>query len=526
TKALGEDAVVEMRGDVPLSIVRPSIIESALAEPVPGWIRGFRMAEPVLLAYARGLLKQFPGVPEGIIDVIPVDLVVGATIAVAAQGPAADGSVAVTQVASGSVNPLRYSRLVDLVSGWFTEHPLYDAKGQPIVVPEFSFPGRGAVEGQLRRALSVLTRTESALQTLPLRGKQAELAARIEERRDDVERALTYVELYGKYVECEAVYGVDRLLAIDAAYTDADRAAFALDPRIIDWTTFVRGIHLPSVVKQARVRTTPGGSKIEVRSTRLRRQVLDPARHVAAFDLENTMIASNVVASYAWLATRRLSGEDRLRFVVKTLAEAPRLLAMDRKDRGDFLRHFYRRYQGADVDQLDVDALESFSDLILTKSFPAAIRRVRDHRRLGHRTLLITGALDLVIKPLEPLFDDVVCARMSVTADGRYTGELDDVPPTGESRAQILFDYCAAQGLDPAESVAYADSASDLPLLEAVGFPVAVNPETRLAAIARKRGWLVEHFDKAPGAPLRTIPLAPRSRRTSRGRVAARELGV
>jgi alcohol-forming fatty acyl-CoA reductase len=73
------------------------------------------------------------------------------------------------------------------------------------------------------------------------------------------------------------------------------------------------------------------------------------------------------------------------------------------------------------------------------------------------------------------------------------------VPPTGEARAQALFDYCAAHDLDPAESVAYADSTSDLPMLEAVGFPVAVNPETRLAALARKRGWLVEHWDKAPG---------------------------
>src|SRR6185369_7835545 len=56
-----------------------------------------------------------------------------------------------------------------------------------------------------------------------------------------------------------------------------------------------------------------------------------------------------------------------------------------------------------------------------------------------------------------------------------------------ETRAQILADYCDAEGLDLAESIAYADSSSDLPMLEAVGFPVAVNPETRLAALARKR---------------------------------------
>ncbi len=157
-----------------------------------------------------------------------------------------------------------------------------------------------------------------------------------------------------------------------------------------------------------------------------------------------------------------------------------------------------------------------FSHLLLTKSFPAAIRRVREHRAVGHRTLLITGALDVAIKPLLPLFDDVICAEMSVAADGTYTGELTDVPPTGESRAQALFDYCDAHGFDPAESVAYADSTSDLPLLEAAGFPVAVNPEARLAALARKRGWLVEHFDKSEGGSDPLLPIAP----TWRGRPA------
>ena len=512
TKALGERALVESRGDVPVSIVRPSIIESAVAEPKPGWIRGFRMAEPVIISYARGLLSQFPGVPEGIVDVIPVDHVVGAVIAVAARGPdptASPSGVDVTQVASGSVNPLRYQRLVDTASNWFREHPLYDTKGQPIVAAEWSFPGRGRVQGQLTRAKRTLERAEAVLQSLPLRGAQAEWSARLEEKREEAERALSYVELYGAYAECEAVYGVDRLLALWESLDAQDRADFAFDPRVIEWPTYITDTHLPSVVKSARVRTTPGKSTVENRHDRLRRQVLAPERHLAAFDLENTLIASNVVASHAWLATKRLPTEDRLRFVVRTLAEAPKLLAMDRRDRGDFLRYFYRRFEDAPVGQIDVDSTEMFSDLILTKSFPAAIRRVRAHRALGHRTLLITGALDFVVKPLEPLFDDIVCASLGRAPDGTYAGELTDVPPTGEARAQLLFDYADAENLSLAESVAYADSASDLPMLEAVGFPVAVNPETRLAAIARKRGWLVEHFEKAPGGPRKLIPIAP-----------------
>jgi len=514
TKALGEMALNETHGNVPISIVRPSIIESALAEPKPGWIRGFRMAEPVILSYARGLLKEFPGVPEGIIDVIPVDLVTAAIIGVAARGPLERPDV--TQVASGSVNPLRYMQLVDNANTWFTAHPLYDAKGQPIMVPDWAFPGRGRVQGQLTKAKNVLEKTEKVMAQLPLRGKQAEWGAKIEEKKDEAGRALGYVELYGAYAECEAVYGVERLLALFESLDASDQAAFGFDPRVVDWTEYIQTIHLPSIVTHARVRTTPGGKVGEAREDRLRRQVLDPARHIAAFDLENTLIASNVVASYAWLATRRLPIDDRARFVLQTLRNAPAWLAQDRADRSDFLRYFYRRYDQAPVDQIEEDSVEMFSQLILAKSFPAAIRRVREHRALGHKTVLITGALDFVVKPLEPLFDDIVAARMSVR-DGRYTGELDAVPPTGESRAQALMDYAELHELDLRESVAYADSTSDLPMLEVVGFPVAVNPEVRLATLARKRGWLIENFAKSDGAPRTLIPIGTRRSRFGGG---------
>jgi alcohol-forming fatty acyl-CoA reductase len=516
TKALGEQALTETKGAVPVSIVRPSIIESALAEPRPGWIRGFRMAEPVIISYARGLLKEFPGVPEGTIDVIPVDLVVGAGLAVAALGP--EQAPPITQVASGSVNPLKYRTLVDTAQGWFTEHPLYDSAGQPIVVPEWSFPGRGRVQRQLNQAKTFIERGERVLQTLPLRGKQAALSAKLEERRADIDRALSYVELYGAYAECEAIYRIDNLLRLWDGLDAGDQRTFSFDPRVVDWVHYIREVHLPSVVEHARVKTTPGKSRTEARSSRLRAQVLSPDRHMAAFDLENTLIASNVVESYSWLATRRLPGDDRARFVARTLKEAPSLLALDRRDRGDFLRFFYRRYEGAPVEQIDEDAAELFSQLILTKSFPAAIRRVREHKRLGHRTVLITGALSFVVEPLRPLFDEIIAAEMAVKPDGTYAGELRDVPPTGETRAQLLLDYSEAEGLSMAESVAYADSTSDLPMMEAVGFPVAVNPETRLAALARKRGWLVEQWDKAAGGPRPLLPIGPRWRERIGGR--------
>jgi fatty acyl-CoA reductase len=527
TKALGEQALAERHGPLPISIVRPSIIESAMAEPYPGWIRGFRMAEPVIISYARGLLKEFPGIPEGVIDVIPVDLVAAAIVAVAAagisDGPPDPAKIPVYQVASGSVNPLRYGQLVDLVSGYFTRNPLYDSHGQPIEVPEWSFPGRGRVQRQLVRATSMLASAERAVAKVPFRSFAAPLAARLEEKRAEAKRALTYVELYGSYTETEAVFQVDNLLGLWEKLDPADKESFCFDPRVIDWPTYVHEVHLPSVVEHARQRTAPGRRSGSSRYERGRQAVLHPDRRLAVFDLENTLVASNVVEAYAWLATHDLPLSERLRFTVSLLGEAPRLSSLDRHDRGDFLRHFYRHYKGADLADLQARSHEMLSGLLLTRAFPAGLRRVREHRAAGHITMLITGALDFVVEPLRPLFDEVVAASMRVDR-GVLTGELERHPPTGEARAQIIEEFAASRGFSLAECVSYADSSSDLPMLEIVGFPVAVNPDARLASMARRRGWHTESWQPAPGGARSILPLASGPHREEAASVQLREL--
>ena len=501
------------------------------------------MAEPIIINYAQGILKDFPALPESIIDVIPVDLVVAAVCAVAASPPPEEPKV--FHAASGSVNPFRFQELHDWCHDWFMEHPVYDEHDQPISPPKWSFPSRTRVSEQLSRAKRTLHITESTLRMLPVRGAAAEAYAEVQEQREKLERVSEYVDLYGMYVECDATYLTDRLMELWNELDDNDKAAFCFDPSAIDWRTYLTEIHLPSVMATARVKVAPAsrkdlGGRLANGETagdetaagqtanglarwlpstrrsehaimeRRRQQILSPERHLAAFDLENTLLASNVVASWGWLATRRLPRSEQARIVARALAEAPRLLKLDRADRSDFLRYFYRRFKGAPADQLDEDTWEMFSDMLLAQAFPDAIRRVRLHRDLGHRTVLITGALDFVVEPFHPLFDHIVCPSLG-TRSGRYTGRLTATPPIGENRAQALRDYAQAEGLDLAECIAYADSTSDLPMLEVVGFPVAVNPEPKLASLARRRGWLVEHFAKAPGGPRKLIPIAPAS---------------
>jgi HAD superfamily hydrolase (TIGR01490 family) len=321
-------------------------------------------------------------------------------------------------------------------------------------------------------------------------------------------RALGYVELYGAYTETDARYRVDRLMTLWDTFDDEDHQVFCFDPGVIDWDDYVHRVHLPSVLEHTRVRTKAGKSVVEKRPERARKAILSPDRHLAVFDLEHTLMSSNVVDTYAWLASRHLPAGRRARFVADLVRQAPSLLALDRRDRGDFLRSFYRRFEDAPIARLREDSWELFHQQLLTRSFPDGFARVRAHRALGHRTLLITGALDFIIEPLRPLFDDIVCAVME-ERDGLLTGHLTTLPPIGEARALVLTDYAELHSLSLEESVAYADSASDLAMLEAVGFPVAVNPEARLSAIARRRGWHVEHWAKAAGGSHRPLPLGP-----------------
>ncbi len=494
TKALGERALEDQIGNIPISVVRPSIIESALASPTPGWIRGFRMAEPIIISYARGLLKDFPGVPEGVIDVIPVDLVVGAILAVATAEPAPGMSF--YHSASGSTNPLRYRELVRLLRVYFAEHPLYDERGQAIKIPEWTYPGRGSVEAALSRSRKALDLTSRVVESLPLRGTIRNYQDKLAETTQGIDRAQSYVELYGAYAECEARYQIDNLLGL----RDRLPSDFPLiyDPQEIDWEPFVLGTHLPSIVAHARARTSPRPSSTKSsRDARIRKSLLTGDK-LAVFDLENTLIAANVVDSFSWLATASLSGTDRPRMLASLLMEAPTLLALDTRDRSDFLRYFYRRYRNANEAEITRLAPEFLTGYLLRKSFPQGIARVRAHRRVGHRTVCITGALSIIIEPLRPLFDDVVALEMPAK-DGVLTGELPGTLPIGEARADVLRSLSRKFGIALENTVAYADSTSDLPLLELAGQAVAVNPDSKLRQLARRRGWLIENWTRMPG---------------------------
>ncbi|MGH2732668.1 MAG: HAD-IB family hydrolase [Actinomycetota bacterium] len=498
TKGLTEIALDELAGDHPLTIVRPSIIESALEHPYPGWIEGFRMAEPIILAFGRGTLLEFPGIPEGIMDIIPVDLVVNALLAAAATPPQRRS---VLHVCSGARNPLRYRDLYDHTRAYFLEHPLPQRNRGGYRVPTWTFPGQAAVDRKLQVGERLLGAAERVVGWLP-RNDFARGAGRgVDRLRRQLDFIKRYAGLYGPYVEIEAIYTDDRAKALYESLPVEDRRDFAFDPTAFDWPHYLNDVHLPKITEPVRwLSTGRPDPKVELARPAAGNRVV-----LAVFDIEGTILAANVIEPYLWLRVAETGGPGRMKEVAALAARGPGFWKTERRDRGEFLRRFYRLYEGASAEGMRSLAAEVLPHLMLRRLAPGAVRRIREHRAHGHRVIFITGSLDFVVGSVAPLADELVAAVLA-EAEGRFTGDLNIPPLVGEARASWLTEYAKEQGADLASSYAYADSSSDLPMLQAVGRPVVVNPEVSLARIARSRRWPVEDWIPGPGTPKVLIP--------------------
>jgi fatty acyl-CoA reductase len=480
TKSLAERGVLEERHNLPLVILRPAIIESSVAEPRPGWIQGSRMADPIIMAFAKGILREFPGDPESIVDLVPVDHVVNAVIAAAARRPE---EPEVYQVASGERNPLRYRDLYDYVREYFLENPLRDAGQRPIPVPEWSFPGRKAVENKLRLEMTGLKVAGALAARLPDGHMSRDLRSRLARAEKRARMSYYYSRIYGAYSDLKSRYSSARTYELYRSLPEADREEFPFDIAQVDWAEWLQKTHLPAITAR------PG------RKSRKSTREEEPGQVAAIFDVDGTLVDSNVVTYYAWLRLRQLPRVLRPLWLLTFLLRVPYYWGLDKVSRAHFNRAFYKNYEGWKPQEARHLGKESFHHFTLDRIYPAAMDQIRKHREAGHRVVLLSGALDFVLEPLSDLADDILSARLS-EEDGAYTGQLSGAPVAGEARARMLASYARRRNIDLSRSYAYGDSISDLPMLEAVGNPVVVNPDRRLAAAAERHKWPVHRWKR------------------------------
>jgi HAD superfamily hydrolase (TIGR01490 family) len=505
TKAMTERAVEETVTHLPVTVLRPSIIESALNQPFPGWIQGFKMAEPIILAFGRGDLPEFPAIPDGVLDIIPVDLVVNATLTAAAHRPD-PGHPAYYTICSGARNPLRFGLLYELVREYFIEHPMVQRDRGEVKVPHWNWPGSARV-GQLIRLGERAQRTADRVVTsLPRSNRTRDWAKSLDRQRGRLEFLRRYFDLYQPYTEAELHFTDRATFDLHASLHPDDAERFGFDAAVIDWRHYLQDVHVPAVVNPMATLQALRGPRPEPS-----RKVVDGVPNVVAvFDMDGTLLSSNVVESYLQLRLPELGLPAKAREVSEVARALPRWLATERKDRSAFLRMVYRRYEGASLTDLERIVDEHIRNTMLTRLSPSAVRALREHRAAGHHLVLVTGAVEPLTRPIAPLFDEIVAAELQVDNHGRCTGLLERPPLVGESRASWLRHRATEAGWDLAASYAYADSTSDLPLLRAVGHPVVIDPDVVLSRVARKERWPVEiwHQGTAPRR-LSTTPAPP-----------------
>src|ERR1700722_18879289 len=146
------------------------------------------------------------------------------------------------------------------------------------------------------------------------------------------------------------------------------------------------------------------------------------------------------------------------------------------------------------LERLGADVLAG----ILPRVYPQMLALAHEHQDAGRRAYIVTAASQELAEILARVmaFDGAVGSGISDVEDGVYTGRPIGVFVYRGGKATAIRELADREGIDLAASYAYSDSESDLPMLEAVGHPVAVNPDVTLARVAREHGWDVLRFDR------------------------------
>ncbi|GMH08227.1 hypothetical protein Nepgr_010067 [Nepenthes gracilis] len=251
TKAIGEMLLGNLKGDVPVVILRPSIIESTCNDPFPGWIEGNRMMDPILKYYGKGQLSGFLVDPNAIIDVVPADMVVNAILAaIAKHGIDGKPELSVYQVASSVINPLVYRDLADLICEHFTRLPCLDSNGRPIRVEKFKFFSTmedfsSHIWMETIRQIGSSTAAATAA-AAPILNRN--LSRKLEKIcKKYVEQAMHLASVYQPYSFYGGRFDSSRTQSLAEIMSEEEKRTFHFDVGSIDWKDYISNIHIPGL---------------------------------------------------------------------------------------------------------------------------------------------------------------------------------------------------------------------------------------------------------------------------------------
>lgn len=244
TKWIGEQLLIRDRGSVPLVVFRPAIIEGSFDEPTPGWIDGLRMADPVIVAYGRGKINEFPVDPSLSIDLIPVDFVANAMIATLPVGSERCDGVSVYHCGSSERNPLRMRVMRRALELAYRKRPMIDDQGRPIR------PGKLRM---IHRDVFLKRWQRKHRRTVWLQGLMSRLSIsrrwtrKLSGLARQIEQLIYFAKIYSPYTHLDCRFVDDALQSAKNRLHLDDRDLYSFDVERIDWDDYIINRHVPGL---------------------------------------------------------------------------------------------------------------------------------------------------------------------------------------------------------------------------------------------------------------------------------------
>jgi HAD superfamily hydrolase (TIGR01490 family) len=221
------------------------------------------------------------------------------------------------------------------------------------------------------------------------------------------------------------------------------------------------------------------------------------SRAAAFFDLDKTLMAGSSGMQFARVATRHgVVGRrqlaswavEHLRYRLRGTTDARTTEVLK------VARELISGVPARSLERMNPEVMAA----ILPRVYPQMLDEVYAHQDAGRATFIVSAAGNGVVESLAAVLgmDGGIGTRYEVDDEGAFTGRFDGPFVYGPGKVEAMEAFATEHGIDLAESYAYSDSLSDLPMLRAVGNPVVVNPDPALAEIAREEGWQTMRFER------------------------------
>jgi HAD superfamily hydrolase (TIGR01490 family) len=217
----------------------------------------------------------------------------------------------------------------------------------------------------------------------------------------------------------------------------------------------------------------------------------------AFFDLDKTLMAGSSGMQFARVAARQgiVSRRQLASWAVEHLRY--RLRGTTDERTADVLKAARELIAGVPAKTIERMG-PGVMAAILPRVYPQMLNEVHAHQDADRPCFIVSAAGNDVVEALAQVLgmEGGIGTRYEVDAEGSFSGRLDGPFVYGPGKVEAMEAFAARHGIDLGESYAYSDSLSDLPMLRAVGNPVAVNPDPPLAAIAKEEDWQVLRFER------------------------------